>query len=118
MTVAVTLGIVAGIVFAWLWLWVVPWTVHGRFFRGMSSMTREILKADEVNEFLKTYKVLLADTARYVGRNFAGAVVAGAPVTLIYLLVRDSAMAFLTAFMVSMMIVFCWPRLWPARPAF
>ena len=119
MTAAVTLGVVAGIVFAWLWLWVVPWAVHGRFFRAMASLTRKILAIDDAGEFWKVYKTLLIETARYVGRNIAGTVVAGVPVSLIYFLVPVGGFTlFFSAFVVSMMIVFCWPRLWPARTAF
>jgi len=117
MTADVTLGVVAGIVFAWLWLWVVPWAVHGRFFRAMAALTRKILAIDDAGEFWQVYKALLGHTARYVGRNIAGTVVAGIPVVGVYILVRDDA-PFLAAFVASMLIVFCWPRLWPARTAF
>lgn len=111
---AAGLGVVAGILFAWLWLWVVPWAVHGRFFRSLSSLTREILKVDEPGTFWSLYKALLAETAGYVGRNLAGTIVAGLPVVALLLLVNVREIPFAAAFFLSMMVVFCWPRLWPA----
>ena len=114
---SVTLGVAAGIVFAWLWLWVVPWAVHGRFFRVMGGVTREIFGVDDPQRFFSLYKILLGDTARYVGRNLAGMVVAGLPVALLVLLVDVQETPFLVAFVASMMVVFCWPRLWPAPRA-
>lgn len=116
---SVTLGIAAGIVFAWLWLWVVPWAVHGVFFKRMSFLTKGILSVDEPGDFLKLYKQLLLDTARYVGRNIAGTVVAGLPLLMLALVDPGLfSLEFMVAFLASMMIVFCWPRLWPARTAF
>lgn len=115
---AATLGVVAGIVFAWLWLWVVPWAVHWRFFRRVSALARDILKVDELRAFLGLYGKLLADTARYVGRNLAGTAVAGAPLVAFFLLAEAAPVPFFTAFVTSMMLVFCWPRLWPTRTAF
>ncbi len=115
----VTLGVAAGIAFAWLWLWVVPWAVHGKFFKAAASLVQWIFKADELGAFLSLYKSLLAATARYVGRNLAGTVVAGLPLAVLYLIdPKLLHLEFLVAFTASMMIVFFWPRLWPARPAF
>ena len=116
---AITLGIAAGVVFAWLWLWVVPWAVHGQFFKSALSLVQWIFKAEELGAFASLYGSLLKATARYVGRNLAGTVVAGLPLVALYLIdPRRLTIEFLVAFTASMMIVFFWPRLWPARPAF
>jgi hypothetical protein len=116
---AITLGLAAGIVFAWLWLWVVPWAVHGQFFRAAASLMQWIFKADELEAFLSLYGSLLKATGRYVGRNLAGTVVAGLPLMALYLITPGLLNpGFFVAFTASMTIVFFWPRLWPARPAF
>ena len=118
MTFSVTLGIAAGLMFAWLWLWVVPWRTHREFFVAMSGLTREIIRLDEVGSFLAAYQRLLAKTAAYVGRNLAGTIVASVPVVGMYYATDITAASFLAPFMAAMMVVFCWPRLWPAAKAY
>jgi len=79
MTVSVTLGICAGLMFAWLWLWVVPWSTHRDFFAAMSALTKQILDGDDAQVFFGLYKTLLLKTGAYVGRNLAGTLVASVP---------------------------------------
>ena len=114
----VTLGVTAGLLFAWLWLWVVPWSTHRDFFVAMSGLTRRILKLDDAKEFWKVYADLLGKTVRYVGRNLAGTLVASVPVVGMYYLTDITEASFLVPFIVAMMVVFCWPRLWPAAKAY
>ena len=114
----VTLGVTAGLLFAWLWLWVVPWSIHRDFFVVMSALTREIIRLDEVGSFLAAYKTLLVKTAAYVGRNVAGTLVASVPLVGMYYATDITEASFLVPFIVAMMVVFCWPRLWPAAKAY
>ena len=108
-----TLGLVAGVAFGWLWLRVVPWAVHLRFWSAMTALARDILKVDDTQVFLRLYRSLLAATARYVGRNLAGTLVAGIPVLIVVLLaaplVREGEIPFLIAFVVAMTAFFLWP---------
>lgn len=107
------LGVLAGIAFGWLWLWVVPWAVHRRFWRAMSSLMREILGVEEIRAFLGLYRRLLGLVARYVGRNLGGTVVASVPLIAVLLVasrvVDDGEVAFFAAFIVAMTVVFLWP---------
>ena len=106
-------GVIAGIAFGWLWLLVVPWVVHKHFWVAMSTLAREILKVDDTDVFFRLYKRLLAATARYVGRNLAGTVVAGVPIVILLLLaaplMRDGEIPFFVAFVVAMTVFFLWP---------
>jgi hypothetical protein len=118
MSSSAAFGVAAGLLSAWLWLWVVPWAVHRDFFAAMSSLTREVLRAEEIGSFLVAYKDLLAKTAAYVGRNLIGTLVAGVPLAAMFFIVDIAQAAFIVPFVASMMVVFCWPRLWPAAKAY
>ena len=118
MTFSATLGLAAGLLFAWLWLWVVPWAVHREFFGAMSALTRQILKIDDPHAFFALYKSLLLKTVHYVGRNLAGTIVASVPPVGMYFVTDIGQPSFLVPFIAAMMVVFCWPRLWPAAKAY
>lgn len=108
-----TLGLAAGIAFGWLWLRIVPWAVHLRFWSAMTSLAGDILKVDDARVFFGLYRNLLGATARYVGRNLAGTLVAGIPVLIVVLLaaplVREGEIPFLVAFVLAMTAFFLWP---------
>ena len=106
---ACALGIVAGVAFGWLWLLVVPWAVHLRFWSAMNTVIREILRVDEARVFFGLYRRLLADTARYVGRNLAGTVVAGLPLLAVIPFIKQTEIPFLIAFVLAMTVFFLWP---------
>jgi hypothetical protein len=84
---ACALGAAAGVAFAWLWLRIVPPGTNRRFWSAMSELTRGLLAADEASEFLALYRRLAGLSARYVGRNLAGTVVACLPMIAILLTV-------------------------------
>jgi hypothetical protein len=106
---ACTLGVAAGVAFGWLWLLVVPWAVHLRFWSAMTSLAGDILKVDDAAVFFGLYRNLLGATARYVGRNLAGTLVAGVPLVIVLLIASPSEIPFFVAFVVAMTAFFLWP---------
>ena len=108
MLLACSLGAAAGVLFAWLWLRVVPHSAHVRFWSAMQPIAQEVFLVESAAVLLRLYRRLAALTTRYVARNMAGLLLAGLPVSLVF--VVNEEVVFIGAFAVTTSMGMLWPR--------